>query len=315
MSADAPAPSATRPAGGERSYYGQPILKRPVWTWEVPAYFFLGGTAGSSAGLAYLAGLRGNEVLARRAWAASVAGLAVSPALLISDLGRSERFLNMLRMFKITSPMSVGSWILAASGTTTAIAAAHAWTGLLAGPARVARPAAALLGLPLTTYTGALIANTAVPVWHEGRWWLPLVFSAGGAMSAGGVAVALTPVASAKPARRVALASAWAEVAVKELMQRRLGEQGEPYERGRAALFSNISRACVAAGATLLYVRGGRSRGAAAASGALLCAGALSARLCVFAAGRESAADPKYVVGPQRARAARARAREQARTA
>lgn len=293
------------------SYYGSPILKRPVWSWEVPCYFFLGGMAGSSAGLAFLSGLRGNETLARRAWAAALAGLGVSPILLTSDLGRPERFLHMLRMFKVTSPMSVGSWILVASSGTTTVAAAHAWTGAFAAPARVARPAAALLGLPLTTYTGALIANTAVPAWHEGRWWLPLVFSAGGAMSAGGVAVAVTPVAQAKPARRVALASAWAEVAVKELMQRRLGVQGEVYRHGRAASFSNISRACATAGATLLYVRGGRSRTAAAVSGALLCAGALSARWSVFAAGVQSAADPRYVVGPQRARVA---ARDKAHT-
>ena len=110
--------------------------------------------------------------------------MGVSPLLLISDLGYPSRFLNMLRMFKVTSPMSVGSWVLVGSGTATAVAAAHAWTGLLPGPARVARPAAALLGLPLSTYTAALIANTAVPVWHEARAELPVMFAAGGATSA-----------------------------------------------------------------------------------------------------------------------------------
>ena len=94
--------------------------------------------AGASAGLAYLAELRGNDVLARRAWAAALLGIAVSPALLISDLGGRARFLNMLRMFKVTSPMSVGSWILAASGAATAVAAANAWLGWFprAGQAR-----------------------------------------------------------------------------------------------------------------------------------------------------------------------------------
>ena len=106
-------------------------------------------------------------MLARRAWAAAMLGIGVSPALLTSDLGRPLRFLNMLRMFKVTSPMSVGSWILTASGATTALAAASVWTGRFPRAGKAARPAAAAFGLPLCTYTAALIANTAVPVWHE----------------------------------------------------------------------------------------------------------------------------------------------------
>src|SRR5205085_4979895 len=90
-----------------RSYHGRPVIKEPVWTWEIPTYFFTGGLAGASAGLAYLSELRGNDVLARRAWGTAMFGMGTSPALLTSDLGRPERFLNMLRMFKISSPMSV----------------------------------------------------------------------------------------------------------------------------------------------------------------------------------------------------------------
>src|SRR5205085_11988413 len=140
-----------------------------VWSWEIPCYFFTGGMAGASAGLAYLAELRGNDVLGRRAWMSALGAVAISPALLTSDLGVPTRFLNMLRMFKVTSPMSVGSWILSASGTTTGLAAINTLTGLFPGAAAVAKPVAALLGLPLSTYTGALIANTSVPVWHEAR--------------------------------------------------------------------------------------------------------------------------------------------------
>jgi hypothetical protein len=283
-----------------RTYHGQPVLKQPVWTYEVPVYFFFGGMAGASAGLAYASGLRGNDVLARRAWTVAFAGIAASPPLLISDLGRPERFLNMLRMFKVTSPMSVGSWVLAASGTATAIAAADEWTGLLGGPAKVARPAAALLGLPLSTYTAALIADTAVPVWHQARRWLPFLFGSGAAVSAAAAAVAVTPPAHARPARRLALGAAALELGCKEAMQRRLGEQGTPYEHGASGRFSQISRASIVAGAALLLARGSTSRTAAAVAGGLLCAGALSARLSVFRAGFQSAADPKYVVGPQR---------------
>ena len=284
-----------------RSYYGQPVIKQPTWKWEVPTYFFTGGVAGASAGLAYLSGLEGNDVLARRAWITAAGAIGVSPPLLISDLGRPARFLNMLRMFKVTSPMSVGSWILSASGTATAVAAVNELTGVLPRASKVARPAAALSGLPLSTYTAALIANTAVPVWHEGRRWLPFVFGSGAALSAGAVAVAVTPVECARPARRLALAAAAVEVASKEVMQRRIGEAGEPYEQGAAGRFGNLSRACIIAGATLLARRGGSSRPLAVVAGGLLCAGALSARMSILKAGYQSAADPKYVVGPQRA--------------
>jgi hypothetical protein len=292
-------------AGGSgvevRSYHGQPVLKEPVWTWEIPCYFYSGGLAGASAGLGLLAGLRGNHVLARRAWGAALAGVALSPALLTSDLGQPRRFLNMLRMFKVTSPMSVGSWILTLSSATTTLAAAHAWLGLFPRLGRLAKPAAATLGLPLSTYTGALVANTAVPVWHEARRDLPFVFGSGAALSAGALCVILTSPEDAGPARRLALLGALAEAGLKENMERRLGEHGQPYRQGPSATFGHLSRVCLAAGAIMLGLRGGRSRLAAAAGGALLSAGALSARWSVFRAGFQSAADPRCVVGPQRA--------------
>ncbi|MDQ3286097.1 MAG: polysulfide reductase NrfD, partial [Actinomycetota bacterium] len=83
-----------------RNYYGRPVLKEPTWTWEIPAYFFFGGLAGASSGLALAARLAGNDELARRAHLAALGGAAVSPVLLISDLGRPERFYEMLRVIK-----------------------------------------------------------------------------------------------------------------------------------------------------------------------------------------------------------------------
>jgi hypothetical protein len=293
--------NGSSPAGAVTSYHGQPVLKEPVWTWEIPCYFYTGGLAGASAGLAYLAQLRGNEELGRRVWAAAGAGIVLSPALLTSDLGKPLRFVNMLRMFKVTSPMSVGSWLLSLSGASTAVAVANAWSGMFPRLARVMRPAAAFLGLPLSTYTAALVANTAVPVWHEARRELPLVFGSGAALSAGAAAMALTPVRHAAPARRLALAGALLESGTKELMERRLGEHGEPYKQGQASIFGHIGQVCIAMGAILAAGPGGRSRTAAGAAGALLSVGALSARWSVFRAGFQSAADPKYVIGPQRA--------------
>jgi hypothetical protein len=283
-----------------KSYHGQPVIKEPIWTWEIPMYFFTGGLAGASAGLAYLSEVRGNEVLARRAWLTAAGGIAASPMFLISDLGRPTRFLNMLRMFKVTSPMSVGSWILSVSGATTTLAAANALTGWFPRTARIARPAAALSGLPLSTYTAALVANTAVPVWHEARRLLPFVFGSGAALSAGAATVIFTPPEHAAAARRLALGSAALELGLNEAMRRQLGEHGEPYKRGTPSKLRLLSGAAVGTGAALLARYGAGSRAAAVAAGSLLAAGAACARWTVFTAGFESAADPRYVVGPQR---------------
>jgi hypothetical protein len=295
----------TAPQSEPRSYHGQRVVKDPTWTWEIPCYLFTGGLAGASAGLACLAELRGNDALARRAWGAALIGVAASPGFLISDLGRPMRFLNMLRVFKVTSPMSIGSWILSGSGTLTAIATANAWMGLFPRLARAARPGAALLGLPLSTYTGALLSNTAIPVWHEARRMLPFVFASGAGLSAGAAAVLSTPVNDAAPARRLALAGAMAEMATMRLMQQRLGDLAEPYKQGSASRFEYAARSCLIAGAGLLAARGGRSRAAAGSAAGLLLAGALSARFSVYKAGFGSAANPKYVVGPQRERVQR----------
>jgi hypothetical protein len=303
------------PEGGITSYHGQPVIKEPIWTWEIPCYFYTGGLAGASAGLACLAELRGNDVLAQRSWEVALVGNVVSPLLLSTDLGRPLRALNMFRMFKVTSPMSVGSWILLANGSANGVVRANAWFGVFPRLAAGARPAASLLGLALSTYTAALLANTAIPVWHEARKELPLVFGSGAALSAGAAVMALTPPEHAAPARRLALGGAALEAASREAMQRRLGEHGEPYKRGSAAKFSYVARACVAAGTILAAGPARHSRPAAVAAGALLSTGALSARWSVFKAGFQSAADPKYVIGPQRAAIQRGQRKGAARRA
>lgn len=288
--------------GGARSYYGQPVIKEPVWTPEIPFYFFTGGLAGASAGLAYLSELRGNGVLARRAWTAALAGATASPALLISDLGVPRRFLNMLRMLKVTSPMSVGTWILSGASPAIGVSTINAWTGRLSPLARAAKPAAAMLGLPLSTYTAALVADTAVPVWHEARGPLAFVFAGGSAASAGALAVAATPVRHAGPARRLAVAGAAAELVGTQVMERKLGDLGEPYHEGAAGRFAKLAKGLTGAGGAIVAARAERSRRDAVLGGALLAAGALAERWSIFKAGFQSASDPKYVVGPQRQR-------------
>jgi Polysulphide reductase, NrfD len=284
-----------------RSYYGRPILKAPVWTWEVPWYFFAGGLAGASASLGLGARLAGNDRLARNAWTVSAAGVTVGVPLLISDLGRPERFPYMLRMFKVTSPLSVGSWVLAAMGPAAAGAAVSDRLGIFPGLGRVAETVAGLLGPALATYTGTLVADTAVPVWHEAGRELPFVFAGSAAASAGAAAVLLTPAADAGPARRLAVTGAVLELGAAQAMERRLGELGEPYHQGPAGRLARLARACTAAGGGLVAL-GGRRRAMAAAGSALLLAGSACERWAVYKAGFQSAADPKYVVGPQRER-------------
>ena len=286
-----------------RSYYGRPILKPPVWTWEVPWYFFAGGLAGASASLGLGARLAGNHPLARNAFTAAGAAGTVAVPLLASDLGRPERFLYMLRMFKVTSPLSVGSWILATMAPAAVGAAASDRLGVLPRLGRAAEVAAGLLGPALATYTGTLVADTAVPAWHEAGRELPFVFAGSAAASAGAAAVLSTPAADAGPARRLVVAGALLELGAAGAMERRLGELGEPYRQGPAGRLARAAKACTAAGAGLVAAAG-RRRALAAAGAALVLAGSACERWAVYKAGFQSAADPKYVVGPQRARLA-----------
>jgi formate-dependent nitrite reductase membrane component NrfD len=283
------------------SYYGRNIVKEPVWKREIPLYFWTGGIAGASAVLHGVAKLTGNEQLAKRALYIGAAADVVSPLLLVKDLGRPERFLNMFRMFKVTSPMSVGSWILLASGGASSTAAALELLGILTPIKRAAEVVSAATGPPLATYTGALVANTSIPVWSEGRDHLPWLFGASAAATAGGAATVITPVRFAGPARRAAVAGAIAEGMVMHAMRRRLGFVGEVYDHGAAGTNARIARACTTVGAGLLAL-GGRRPAAARTGGLLVLAGGLALRFSVFKAGFQSARDPRYTVAPQKER-------------
>jgi formate-dependent nitrite reductase membrane component NrfD len=272
---------------GSSSYYSRPVLKEPVWTPAVAIYFFTGGLAGASAVLAFLARSTGNRVLARRALIAAFGGVAVSAPLLVVDLGRPERFLNMLRVAKPTSPMSVGSWVLTFFGASVGGALAGELFRPLRPLGRMAGGMAALLGLPLSTYTAVLVADTSVPVWHEARRQLPFVFVGSAASAAGGLAAALTPARHAAPARKLAVLGALTELAAVEVMERQLGGLAHPFRSGRAAWPARIARAATSAGAALM-LGARRKQSLAAVAGSLLLCGSLAERFAVLWAGRES---------------------------
>ena len=302
------------PRAQPRSYYGQPIVKEPAWTWEIPCYFFTGGLAGAASLLGLGADLAGHSELGRRAWLVSFAGMAVSPVLLISDLGRPGRFHHMLRVVKPTSPMSLGAWVLSGFGASVPLVVGHELTGRFALLDRIGRVGAGLLGPPLATYTAVLVADTAIPAWHEARFELPFAFAGGAMASAGGVTTLVTPPGHAGPARRLAVIGAALETAASVAMEKRLGELGEVYHQGPAGLLSRAAKACNVAGAALLLrsaprgpgarikARRARLRRAHLGGAALVTAGAFLERWAVYRAGFQSARDPKYVVGPQRER-------------
>jgi hypothetical protein len=295
--------SAATDQNGFRSYYGKPVIKRPVWEAYVPAYFFVGGTAGAAASLRLAARLAGNERLARAATYVGAVSIGVSPGLLIADLGRPERFLNMLRMFKVTSPMSVGTWIVTGSGVAGGLGTTLELTGRLPRVQLAAETASGLLGPFLATYTAALLADTSIPVWQEARRELPFVFAGSSAASAGGACTILTAPEHAAPARRLAVAGTVIQLSAGLAMRRRLDLVAEPYKKGRIRALATAARALTAAGG-LTMLLAGRSRRGAGAAGGLLLAGSACERFAIFRAGFASADDPRYTIVPQRRRVA-----------
>jgi Polysulphide reductase, NrfD len=287
-----------------RSYYGRPILKEPTWLQpDVPLYLFLGGMAGSSASMAGLADLTSRPGLARVCYVAAAGGAAASVIALIHDLGRPTRFLNMLRVVKVTSPLSVGSWILSPFSGVSAAAAASRLTGWFPTLGRLAGGVSAVLGPAMCTYTAVLLADTAVPAWHEAYPELPFLFAGSAMASGGGMALLAAPHHEQGPARRMAVAGVGLELAAGHRVEHGHGIACEPYRTGRAGTLLKVARALNVAGAGLALL-GRRSRVASALAGGALLAASACTRFGVFNAGMESARDPKYVVIPQRERLA-----------
>jgi DMSO reductase anchor subunit len=290
------------------SYYGRPVLKPPVWeARDIAGYLFLGGLAGGSSLLAAGADLTGRTELGRVAKAGALGAITLSFATLVHDLGRPARVLNMLRVFKITSPMSIGTWLLSGYGPAAGLAAASAFTGRVPRLGAAATAGTALAGPVVAAYTAALVSDTAVPAWHEAYREMPFVFTGSAAMAAGGLGLLAAPTAESGPARNLALAGQVMEMLAFERMTRRLGMVAEPYHRGRGGAYIRVGQVLGALGATGAVlspaVPAGRARRVVAAvSGAALMGASVATRWGVFHAGMASARDPKYTVVPQRQR-------------
>ncbi len=297
------------------SYYGQPIVKPVPWDYKISVYLFVGGVAGATGIIQAGAAATGNTVLQRNSRLVAMTAVGLSGVALVADLGRPERFLNMMRTVKLTSPMSVGTWILSGYAAFGGVTTAKEVLDLLPsrGPlptlARLAgaleKPSAigqALMGAPLAAYTAVLLADTAHPVWHESRRELPFVFVGSAALASGGVQMALTAPAHAAPVRRLALLGVGTELLAMHRLEQHLEELDidEPISSGEGSGKLRLAKALVVAGG-LGTMLSGRSRVAAVASGAALAAASALTRFGIVEAGIESAKDPKYTVRVQRA--------------
>jgi formate-dependent nitrite reductase membrane component NrfD len=297
-----------RMRGAPVSGVNGPFIHAPVWGWTVAAYFWLGGMASGSAFVAVACDAAGDHRSAAIARKVALGVVAPAPALLIADLGRPERFLNMTRIFKPRSPMNTGSWCLIGFSGSGALAV----TADLARRPKAARTfgaVTALLGTYLGSYTGVLLACTAVPLWSGSRTILPPAFIAT-ATATGAAATRLTLVASGlphgHPTRRalgsIETASMLSELAISAIGERRLGDAAQALSRGRPGIYFRSAKVLVALGVSLrLVARRTGSREHELASVMYLAAGLLFRFAWVYAGG-SSATDDAVVAATARAR-------------
>jgi hypothetical protein len=291
---------------GEQSYYGQPALKAPVWTWEVPLYFFLGGIAGLSACVAFVAqSFRSDPALIRVSLWAALLGAAICPVLLIADLGRPARFLNMLRVFKLRSAMSLGAWILATFSGCAFLAvlcfellSRGFRNPLLTSLLRLGEISAAAAGLLLASYTAVLIGATAIPVWSENRKLLPVHFLTSGL----GCSAAILELAGFLiPATQVlGFAASGIETLIEIFLEMRKRPVDAPLHHGRSGTALRIAGLLEGPAALLLRVFWGSVPTGRYAAAVCFLVGALLSRYAWIWAGRASARDPYALFHLQR---------------
>jgi formate-dependent nitrite reductase membrane component NrfD len=290
------------------TYYDRPVLKQPVWVWAVPLYFYVGGVSGATLVLGAAAQLIDPERLWKMVrlcrWIGGYGG-GIGTALLIYDLGRPERFLNMLRVFRPTSPMNVGAWVLA--GAAPMALGAAAWShrpGFRGRIADMAGLVAGLLGLPLASYTAVLISNTAIPVWQGSRRAMPFLFVASAiASSASALDLARLRDHEHKLIDAFGAVGRLAELAATAAVHREAGKVeivAEPLREGASGAVLKTASVLTAA-SLIVSILPGRSRGKRVCAGVLGTLGAIALRFGVYLAGKKSAQNPRATFHQQRA--------------
>ena len=295
---------ASEDNAGKTGYYGMPAIKPPVWTWEIPLYFFIGGAAGMAAVIAMATIFLGHTEITRPAmWIGAVGGI-LTPTLLIMDLGRPLLFLNMLRIFKPQSAMSMGVYILTPFGIAVipgALAmelyAWHVipegiWTTLLFAMVGVLVTISGLSGMLLATYTGVLIGATAVPAWHTHRVLLPLHFGIAGLGSAAGILELL--------GYRIAALNAlsWFAIGIETILWlvlfKKHGAADRTVHEGASGRMLKTAEICTGPLALAL-----RAFGLVPLAAGAFIVGSFISRFGWVRAGRESAKDPAAVFASQ----------------
>ncbi len=290
-----------RMRGGEMPPVRGPVISAPVWTWEVPLYFWFGGIAAGSSFVALGCDLAGDHRSAAIARNVALAAVLPSPPLLIADLGRPSRFLNMLRIFKPRSPMNLGAWSLAGfSGLAGAAVAAD-----LLGRPRAARAiggANVVVGAYLGSYTGVLLATTAVPLWARSRLLLGPIFVCTAAAT-GAAATRLALVAAGLPAghpTRAALGNVetgamLSELALASFNEKRLGRAARSLEHGMPGRLFRSATWAARTGLALRLLRRPLGRRADDVASVCQLGAGLAFRYAWIGAGRTSATDDEAV--------------------
>jgi formate-dependent nitrite reductase membrane component NrfD len=298
-----PEPDETSP-----TYYDRPVLKESVWTWDIPVYYYLGGAAGAALTLGAATQLRPGHDLdefVRHCHWVGVIGSTLGAAFLIHDLGRPMRFLNMMRVFRPTSPMNLGSWVLAWAAPTAITAGL--WVrreGPLRYISESAGYASGAIGLTLSTYTGVLVSNTAVPLYIAARHMMPVLFGASAMASAaalldlvheGDAGCTITHIAGT--AGRIA------ELIAGEVLERqvsRIESVGRPLHEGVSGALWTASKLLTTASLIVSFLPARVKHRRRIAAG-LATAGSLALRFAVHYAGKASARDPRATFDQQRA--------------
>lgn len=292
------------------TYYDQPAVKPPPYDWRISGYIFLAGLAGAGQIISTLADRGGPEQkpLVRNGRILGLVGTILGTPMLIADLKTPKRFYNMLRIFRPTSAMSIGSYILTDfgffSGVTAlgqGLAARLPWIGKLVG---LSQGPAAVYGAGMSVYTASLLSATSNPLWSAAPRALGAQF---GAASMATAAAALSLAEAASGRRRTSatldalvMISAISEGVAGMLAKHQRQAQGvdAPLSHGtwawsyRAALVLGIGVPLACHGLNLMRPASRRSERLSIAGSLATLAGGALLRHTLLRAGMDSAKDP-----------------------
>ena len=301
------------------SYYNISLLQAPVWKWEIALYFFFGGISGGALVLGRVADRFGGgryRDLSKLASYIAFGSLITCPPLLIYDLGDPKRFHHMLRVFKPSTPMSLGSWVLSAySLPCTAEAMRQFSINRMTAAGRKRFEAGAInkaltaandvagvpLGLGLAGYTGVLLSCASTPLWCKNTWIGPLFSSSAAATAASAINLALDLTgaeehgASKRAIERIETAAHVAEAVTLAGYLKQAGPLARPMTHGgqQQNLWAAIAGIVVAEVLKALPLTGKPKRATSILASIVGLLGGLALRWAFIYGGQESGHNPR----------------------